>query len=288
GEAGAIEQQHRRTGAGEQQRGGGPRRARADDDRIPNQWEPTSATAAPHSVAARLTPSLSSHRHPPVRRTGSWQTVFPRSKRASHAGHRYLPWSVAPSSESTNIPATPAPATSAADPGAVPRGVSTRANQAMTTAPATPPSVPSAVIPPDVPRVTRRPEVRRRGGMGESAPISVAHVSAAAAAIAPAAADHAPNSAATAATPPLASTCRAVRRGPRRSASWERTLPERKNAASSASAPQPRPHVVPAPTAQAATSPPRVSHLTRRAARPVCGGASRETRHALGSAPART
>src|SRR2546429_9935132 len=86
-----------------------------------------------------------------------------------------------------------------------------------------------------------------------------------AAAMAPLAALHAPNSAATVATPPLASTCRAVRRGPCRSASWVRRLPERRNAPSSASPPQPRPHVVPAPTAQAAISPSRVSHFTRRA-----------------------
>src|SRR5207302_312240 len=189
-----------------------PRRG-ADDDRIPDQWEPTSATAAPHNVAARLTPSLSSQRHPPVRMTSSWQTVFARSKRASHAGHWYLPWSVAPSSESASMPATPAPVT-VANPGAAHRGPNTWASQAIVAAPATPPSVPSAVIPPDVPRVTRRPDVMRRGGKGENAPISVAHVSAAAAAIAPAAAAHAPNSAATAATPPLASTCRADRRSP--------------------------------------------------------------------------
>src|SRR5207253_8755065 len=89
-------------------------------------------------------------------------------------------------------------------PGAAPRGANTYANQAMVTAPATPPSVPRAVMPPEVPRATRRPEVRSRGGKGEKAPISVAHVSAAAAAMAPAAAVHAPSSAASVATPPLA------------------------------------------------------------------------------------
>src|SRR5439155_12476424 len=231
GEAGAVQQQHRGTGAGEQPRGRRPRRPRAHDDRVPDQWEPgnTAATAAPHTVAARLTPSLSSHPHPPVSRTGSWHTVWARSKRASQAGHWYLPWSVAPSSESASMPATPAPVR-VANPGATPRGASACASHAITRAPATPPSVPRAVIPPDVPRVTRRPEVMRRGGKGEKAPTSVAHVSAAAAAMAPLAALHAPNSAATVATPPLASTCRAVRRGPCRSASWVRRLPERRNA----------------------------------------------------------
>src|SRR2546429_4388257 len=256
GEAGAIEQQHRRAGAGEQQGRRGPRRAGADDDRAPHHGEPTSATAAPHNVAARLRPSLSSQRHPPVSRTSSWQTVFARSKRASHAGHWYLPWSVAPSSESASMPATPAPVT-VANPGAAPRGPNTWASQAIVAAPATPPRVPSAVIPPDVPRVTRRPDVMRRGGKGANAPISVAHVSAAAAAIAPAAAVHAPSSAATVATPPLATTWRAVRRGLCRSATWVRRLPERRNAASNANPPQPRAHVRPAPTAPAPLNPPR-------------------------------
>src|SRR5207248_8666653 len=233
-EARAVEQQHRRAGAGEQQRGRGSCRARADDDGVPDQWEPSSATAAPHKVAARFTPSMSSHPHPVVSRTGSWHTVSPRSNHASHAGHWYLPWRVAPSSESASIPATPAPVR-VANPGATPRGARACASHAITSAPATAPIVPRAVMPPDVPRVTRRPDVMRRGAKGEKAPISVAQVSAAAAAIAPAAAVHAPSSAATVATPPLATTCRALRRGLCRSASCVRRLPESRNAASSAS-----------------------------------------------------
>src|SRR6266850_2090792 len=73
--------------------------------------------------------------------------------------------------------------------------------------------------------------------------------------MAPAAPAHDPNRAATKATPPLASTCRALRLGPRRSASCVRMLPVRKKTASRASPGQPRRHVTPAPTTQAATSP---------------------------------
>src|SRR2546422_4002185 len=61
-----------------------------------------------------------------------------------------------------------------------------------------------SLIPPDVPRDTRSPVVISRGGHGENEPISVAQVSALAAARAPAAAGQAPASAARAATPPFA------------------------------------------------------------------------------------
>jgi len=76
----------------------------------------------------------------------------------------------------------------------------------MTAAPTRPPAVPSGVIPPDTPRGTARRLVIRRGGVGENAPISVAQVSAVAAASAPANAGQLPASAASAATPPFATT----------------------------------------------------------------------------------
>src|SRR5437667_5077583 len=106
----------------------------------------------------------------------------------------------------------------------MPRGSSNTASAAITSAPTTPPAVPLAVIPPDAPRLTRAPVVMRRGANGEKAPSSVAQGSAAAAASAPGATHQAPNSAATAATPPFAMTCRAVRRGARRSATCVRRL----------------------------------------------------------------
>src|SRR5881398_3505918 len=62
-------------------------------------------------------------------------------------------------------------------------------------------------------------------------------------------------------------------------------LPVRKNAVSSASPGSPRPQVTPAPTAQAATSPPGVSHFTRRAARPGSGASGRGVHPGPGSGP---
>src|SRR3989475_467292 len=287
GEAGAIEQQHPRAAAGKQQGGSRTGRPGAHDDRVPaiahTIRTPSATTTAPHSVAARFTASLSSHRKPLMRRTGWWHTVFPRSNRAPHSGHSCLPCTVAPSSESATIPATPAPAISAADPGAAPWGRKASASRAIITAPAAPPSEPKTVIPPDVPRGTCRPLVMSRGAKGEKAPISVAQVSAAAAASAPAAIGHALNSAATAATPPFASTCRAVRRGARRSASCVRRLPERKKTRSNTRPRHETPHVTAPPTASAATTPSGVSHLTRRTARAGSGASARGARPGPGS-----
>src|SRR2546422_2689134 len=219
---------------------------------------PSAATAAPTSVVVRFTPSLSSHRLPLISRSGAWHTVSRRSERAPHPGHSYSPCRVAPSSESASVPATPAP-TRTADPGAAPRGSTTKARAAIAIAPATPPAVPSAVIPPDAPRVTGSQVVKSRGGTGENEPISVAQVSAAAAAIAPAAAGQEPARAAAAATPPFASTCRAFRRPPVPPAHCVSRLPDRKNPASSPRPGQPNPQVTAPPTARLAARPSRVS-----------------------------
>src|SRR5437763_13505265 len=123
----------------------------------------------------------------------------------------------------------------------------------MGAAPATPPADPSAVIPPEAPLVTRAPLVISRGGNGENDPISVAQVSAVAAASAPVATDHAPLSAATAATPPFATTWRAVRRGPRPSARRPSRLPDTKktNRTKRPAGPRPQPTAVPTPAAAA-------------------------------------
>src|SRR6266581_985215 len=168
-ETGAVHEQDRCARAGEQQGSCRAGRTGPDDDDVPavgHDAAVSTAAAAPTSVAARFTPSLSSHRQPLASRTGSWHTVLPRSNRASHAGHSYLPCSVAPKRESASIPATPA-AVSVTNPGAMPRGAKAAVNPAISAAPATPPSVPRAVIPPEVPRVTLTPEVMRRGGKGE-------------------------------------------------------------------------------------------------------------------------
>src|SRR5712691_1997573 len=168
-ETGAVHEQDRCARAGEQQGSRRAGRTGPDDDDIPavgHDAAVSTAAAAPTSVAPRFTPSLSSHRQPLASRTGSWHTVLPRSNRASQAGHSYLPCSVAPRRESASIPATPA-AVSVTNPGAMPRGAKAAVNPEIRAAPATPPSVPRAVIPPEVPRVTLPPEVMRRGGNGE-------------------------------------------------------------------------------------------------------------------------
>ena len=137
----------------------------------------------------------------------------------------------------------------------------------MTAAPSTPPAVPGGVMPPDAPRGTGTQLVMSRGGVGEKTPISVAQVSAVAAARPPAKTGHQPARAATAATPPLANTCAAVRCPPPR----VNRLPETKKARSRPKPRHPVPHTVAPPTASAATAPPRVSHVTRRTGRAAAG-----------------
>jgi hypothetical protein len=171
------------------------------------------------------------------------------------------PCAVAPRSESISMPATPATATTA--PSLSPCGPTIQVKPPMTAAPSTPPAVPKKVIPPLAPVATEAPVVMRRGGAEERVPISVAHVSAAAAASAPANAGQDPSSAATAATPPFATTWRALRRPPPR----VNKLPETKKARSSNQPRQPTPQTVATPTASAAAAPAVVSHLTRRIAR---------------------
>src|SRR2546422_94997 len=168
-ETGAVHEQDRRARAGEQQGSRRTGRTGPDDDDIPavgHDAAVSMAAAAPTSVPAGFPPSLPSHRHPPAGRPGSWPTVSPRSTRASRAGPSYFPCSVAPRKEPASIPATPA-AVSVTNPGAMPRGAKAAVNPEISAAPATPPSVPRAVIPPEVPRVTLPPEVMRRGGEGE-------------------------------------------------------------------------------------------------------------------------
>src|SRR5947208_2571919 len=314
-EPGALEYQHRRAGAGEERRGRGARGPAPNDDGVPrrrraaqepgappqparrarrrrrgrrdhgDQRDPSAAAAAPTSVVARFTPSLSSHRQPLTSRIGSWHTVSPRSDRASHLGHAYIPCTVAPRTESATMPNTPA-AVPVANPAAmltVPRGATSCASPAMSAAPTTPPADPSTVIPPEVPRDTSAPVVISRGGTREKDPISVAQVSAVAAAKAPVATAHMPASAASAATPPLATTWRAVRRGPRPSAKWPSRLPDRKNTSRSARPGHPRPQPTAAPTATAAATPPRVSQVTLRTGRAGSCASARGARRGPGS-----
>src|ERR1043166_6862148 len=121
-----------------------------------------------------------------------------------------------------------------------------------------PPTVPTSVIPPSVPADTRAQLVISRGGVGEWVPISVAHVSAFAAASAPANHSQLPARAARAAMPPFAMTCRSLRAVPLRDKKVDRTKKARRNTIPR----HPSPHSVVRPTAAAATAPRRVSPLT--------------------------
>src|SRR6267143_1115848 len=233
---GAVEQQHARPRARQQQGRGRSCRARADDDSIPTRGAQAKrtvrATTAPLRVAARFTASLSIH--------------------------RTFPCTVAPSRESASMPTMPATATPAVNQP----GCANPASTAINPAPATPPIVPRSVIPPSVPAETERPLVIRRGGVRECLPISLAQVSAVAAARAPANPGQLPASAARAATPPFARTCRSFR-----VVDSDNKLPDTKKARSSSKPRQPNPYIVATPTASAAAAPRPVSHLTRRTAR---------------------
>src|SRR6267142_784369 len=217
---GAVEQHDPRARAREQQGGGRSGRARADDDRSPARSTHAStnsrAAAAPPSVAARFTTSLSNH--------------------------RTAPCTVAPNTESSSMPMIPAAATIGAiqpwwaDPGPMARRSSNTVNAAISPAPTTPPAVPRSVIPPSVPAGTGVPLVIRRGGVRECLPISLAQVSAVAAAIAPANPAQLPAKAASAATPPLASTWRSFL-----VVDFDKRLPDTKKARSSSNPRQPNP-----------------------------------------------
>ena len=176
-EARAVEQQHTHSRPGEKQGSGRSCRPSAGNDNIPASAHAMStAQAAPESVAARFTASLSIH--------------------------RTFPCTVAPSRESTSMPTTPARAMVNA-----PRCPNPYDSPAINPAPAIPPVVPRSDTPPSVPVGTGFPVVINRGGVLECLPISVAHVSAVAAANAPANNTQAPATAASAATPPFARTC---------------------------------------------------------------------------------
>src|ERR1700678_3112717 len=231
----------------------------------PNAKNNSAATNAPPSVAAKFTASLSIQATPWCKRVGDPQACGFVSQARSHCGHQRRACNAAPIAESASDPAMPAKTTGAN--GATPVA---DAHNATTAAPAIEAPVPAAVIPPDKPVATRRNVKIERGGWEDNTPISVAHVSAAAAANAPAkAAANAAlpcdaNSAQTAATPPLANTSRASR-GPSLPASFNARLraePIRessadgtKNANNTAAAGQPPAPNVAEPTSHAATAP---------------------------------
>ncbi len=161
--------------------------------------------------------------------------------------------------------------------GRVPTRAATAATQS---APASVAASPSGVTPPDIPGRSGRNVRIETGGRRESMPSSVPHVSADAAANAPAKATangtppRAAGSAQSAATPPFAKTCQALRAagaavpdsGRLRSAPiFERIVDGRKNAKSTAAAGHPPLPKTIVPTAKAASAPPAVSARARYA-----------------------
>lgn len=175
------------------------------------------AAIAPASVAAALTASLFSQPMPDARAPRPPQVQLGDSDTCPHRTQRQYACSVAPSSESSSMPDTPARVTIAAPRASV--SPVAHAVAAMTAAPSRPPEVPRTVMPPEVPGATFAPLVMSRGGVALRPPISVDQVSAAAAATAPANATtnagwSPASNAHPAATPPLAKTCAGRRRPP--------------------------------------------------------------------------
>src|SRR4051812_32920710 len=135
----------------------------------------------------------------------------------SQASHQRRHCAVAPSSESVTAPAIPPSAMAANAVG----HLANAANAEMNSAPAMAAAVPAIVTPPDVPTGTGLSERMDTGAARDSVPISVARVSAADAARAPAPTAYQAGElharCATAArtnSPPLATTCQASRSSP--------------------------------------------------------------------------
>src|SRR5690606_24766881 len=139
--------------------------------------------AAPAKVAAKFTTSLSTKRHPRARWTGC--LCLGSSIVRPHAAQYALYCTPAPRRLSNHMPANPA--TSIAIAWLIPKSSHTHAAAVpIMAAPTRPANVPYAVIPPDSPGSTIRAVSADRGTPLAQHPISVAHVSAVAAARAPA------------------------------------------------------------------------------------------------------
>src|SRR5579864_2735667 len=163
---------------------------------------------------------------PPTWRVTAPQRCVGPSHGSSHASHCQTPCTVAPSTESSAAPANPTAVHSAIHCHAAgpERGAKAETTAPISAPPAAEAAKPKSVTPPDAPGRTLRQVAIERGALGDSAPSSVAHVSAVATAIAPtAAASHRvdapvaapantlPAIAHAAAAPPFASTCAASR-----------------------------------------------------------------------------
>ena len=154
-----------------------------------------------------LTASFPNQVIPRNGRVGAPHACGFRSVARSHASHRRSDCSDAPRTESESAPTMPPAKT-----GKNARGTSRRAARATNSAPTISASVPWNVTPPERPVAMRSRVKIERGRPRASVPISVAHVSAAAAANAPAnagtnRASRKLASAHNAAMPPFATTC---------------------------------------------------------------------------------
>src|SRR5665811_1041261 len=186
-----------------------------------------------------------------------------------HVSQRYLAWSVAPRMVSTRLPIDPEKmmaTTSGALPGRSigASGRSMTARPAIPAAPTTLATLPGTLIAPDVPMGTFRKEVIDRGMVPLRRPISVAKVSAVAAArhaavaaIAEGRSNKTARDAKSTAGPPLATTWRHVREGDP-DLDVESSDEVRKNATSRIPVHQPPIPTSAMPSTVAAMAPPRI------------------------------
>src|SRR5947209_7641124 len=250
--------------------------------------------------SATLTTSFDIPGMPRTSRVRLPQACGSVSQVRSQTSHRRSSCSVAPSSESTVAPAMPAIGMMASSRMPTPNTAGPRklmptsepastyasrrpigATSPIQSAPPISAAVPAGVIPPDMPVENGRKVTMDRGVCRASVPISVAHVSAVAAAYAPANASAQRRSCANAkptahavATPPFASTCNASRAPclPTSTSARLRARPTRDNATDepknaskiSVKPAVPAPYVS-VPTTNAAIAPDRVSVPARHA-----------------------
>src|SRR5262249_11310485 len=185
-----IDEQHVYAAPCESDRDRRPARTAPDDEDVRFHLEfvkiamKTAVAAAPPMIPLkRFTKSLSSPAMPPVTRVDAPQSWRTRSVATPHASHHRRVCAFAPITESASAPTIPPTTAARAVSRDHPMAVETAATNM---APASAPRLPITVTPPDVPTGTARPDRIERGTPPNRVPISVAQVSAAEAASAPA------------------------------------------------------------------------------------------------------
>lgn len=233
---------------------------------------------APVRVQSKFTTSLSIPRTPPISTDGVSHRCIRASVGRSQTAQNRRSCTSSPSALSTSDPHSPAITQAALDRRSL-RPVTVACTTLTSSAPPAAPAQPRTVTPPDTPGSTTRRPISVRGCWRADEPISVAHVSAAAAASEPdshASARRSPTRAAvnavSAATLPFARTCPASRRLPLVATSAvrpirDKALDDTKNAPSTVAPRQPVPPITLVPTPTAAITPLRVSAPARYPAR---------------------